>query len=126
MWWRPWQRCSLLLNLTEPPHGVETNDNDRMMEMMSPMLHDCRDDDEVDDSNVHIVVAVVLLRLLNLGHFLLQWCHNTNSDCRMDIVVAAENNYHILVVCSTLEEDRRVVGNYGNNIVLRRSWYDDQ
>ena len=118
--------CSRSLHLTEPARGVETNDNDRML---SPLLHDCRAHDEVDDNSVHIVVAVVLLRLLlNLGHFLLQWCHNTNSDCRMDIVVAAaaENNYHILVVCSSLDVDRRVVGNYGNDIVLRRSWYDDQ
>lgn len=115
--------------MTEPADdGVETNDNDRMMEMMSsPLLHDCRTDDEVDDNSVHIVVAVVLLlRLLNLDHFLLQWCHNTNSDCRMDIVVAVVNNYHSHVVCSSLDVDRKVVGNYGNDIVLRRSWYDDQ
>ena len=114
--------------MTEPADdGVETNDNDRMMEMMSsPLLHDCRTDDEVDDNSVHIVVAVVLLlRLLNLDHFLLQWCHNTKSDCRMDIVVAA-SNYYSHVVCSSLDVDRRVVGNYGNDIVLRRSWYDDQ
>ena len=118
--------CSRSLHMTEPAHGVETNDNDRMMEMMSPLLHDCRADDEVDDNSVHIVVAVVLLlRLLNLDHFLLQWCHNTNSDCRMDIVVAA-SNYYSHVVCSSLDVDRRVVGNYGNDIVLRRSWYDDQ
>ena len=104
--------------MTEPADdGVETNDNDRMMEMMmSPLLHNCRADDEVDDNSV----------LLNLGHFLLQWCHNTNSDCRMDIVVAVVNNYHSHVVCSSLDVDRKVVGNYGNDIVLRRSWYDDQ